>query len=473
VSAGGQLVVANGLDAATGEPLASMDEADFTDRVLELIRGETMGGLAAGAGPGGGRQRALPWEIPPTDLARAGWSIVFTDPPDPAVRDALQALIDHRRGTVQADNLHVHTYRPGEPAIDWLNRHGVNPGIVDPSRVGYYLLLVGSPVDIPFDVQYLLDLDYAVGRLHFDTPSEYARYVESVIAAESGDVRRDRVAAFWAPRHSGDPATQLSADHLAMPLSAGSDEAAPGVAARQGFRPWRAIGADATRSRLLDMLGGRDATKGRPAFLLTASHGLGGVPAGQAEQRTLHGALVSQERRPGQPVTAEARITGDDVADVDVHGLISFFFACYGAGTPAFDSFRDGDVPARRIALEPFVARLPAALLAHPRGGALACIGHVERTWTCSIRSAGGSRLSLFEDVIGQVLAGRPIGHALGVLGNAYAILSTTLSQQVRSGESSTPLGRRRLLDLWLERTDAQNYILLGDPAVRLPLART
>ena len=104
-------------------------------------------------------------------------------------------------------------------------------------------------------------------------------------------------------------------------------------------------------------------------FLFTASHGMG-WPREHQNQRTAQGALLCQDWsgfgsvRPGDYLSA-----ADVNDDARFQGLVAFMFACYGAGTPAFDNYlsnrNQGPIP---IADQGFIARLPQPLLSHPQG---------------------------------------------------------------------------------------------------------
>ena len=211
-----ELFFFNGVDATTGSylvpPLApevvsahvrgeQHDAADLEE--LSWWHGQF---TEAVFGPGEG--------LDPCDLSQVGWAVVFARDADPAVRDALRELLDHRRRQATAVNEKYYSefwgedgLRPGESKAEFLARHGAGPGPVVPDRVPYYLLLVGDGREIPFSVQYQLDVQYAVGRLAFDTVDEYRRYAASVVAAETYGVRRDRSIAFFAPQNRGDRAT--------------------------------------------------------------------------------------------------------------------------------------------------------------------------------------------------------------------------------------------------------------------------
>ena len=107
--------------------------------------------------------KGLPFNIDPLDVPRSGWAVVFPEGTPHAVRDALLPLVKHRQSQIPADRCKELEYKAGETLRSWLLRHGVSMSRVAPSKVPYYVLLVGGPELIPFEFQYLLDVEYAVG----------------------------------------------------------------------------------------------------------------------------------------------------------------------------------------------------------------------------------------------------------------------------------------------------------------------
>lgn len=408
-----------------------------------------------------------PPDVHPEDVRESGWAIVFAkDTPD-EIRRALGPLIEHRRKQVPAAVFKELEYWPGKSREEWLATYKVHGADVVPEKVPYYVLLVGGPDRIPFDFQFLLDIDYAVGRLAFDHPEDYARYAEQVVRYETADaVAGRKEVVYWAPRHDFDPATELSHDALVTPLYRGlPDTPAPAVRRQFGARGY--LGDAATRTQLLEVLHGPP-----PAVLFTASHGVGGWPVGDARQRPDQGGLLGQEWSAFGEIARTDYLTGADVGAADLGGLIAFCFACYGAGTPRYDSFlSDPAAGPSPIAPEPFVAALPQRLLA---SGALAVVGHVDRGWGYSIRSvAAGPQIGAFRNLLLRLLIGQPVGHATLDLNQRFATASASLLGLL---DPSRPEARQpadpQLVGAWIERNDAQSYVVLGDPAVRIRVDR-
>ena len=421
--------------------------------------------------------RGLPDEVDPTDVSQAGWAVVFHSQTAQAIRDAVQPLIDHRRAQVPADRCKVLEYCSGQGMQEFLKAYGVYPGSVAPGSVPYYVLLVGDPELIPFQFQFLLDIEYAVGRICFDTADQYRQYADSVVEYEKAEqVAAGREIVYWGPRH--DPSTTLSADYLISPLYDGVQEAADrdargeSVATRNGFGS-RCFAADqATRDALLRILRGTSEAA-TPAMLFTASHGLGWLAeqVGHDRQRGENGALFCQDWPGEGPVSMEHYVTGRDIGDdAQLHGLVAFMFACFGAGTPEFNHYLKQRDHQQRIAERPFVAALPQRFLSHPNGGALAVLGHVDMAWSYSFKPPKiGQQLQPFRNLIGRILSGQPVGHSTKDFSERYAALSAELLSTLDSNGSA--VSDARLARMWIERNDAQNYILLGDPAARIRVA--
>jgi hypothetical protein len=119
------------------------------------------------------------------------------------------------------------------------------------------------------------------------------------------------------------------------------------------------------------------------------------------------------------------------------------------------------------IAHRDFVGGLPKSLLSH---GALAAIGHVERAWGYSIMSPGTvDQTGVFESALLQLFRQDPVGLVTENLNMRYADLAAQMTATLEYDRDS--VDPYDLAQMWTEQNDARSYVVIGDPAVRLPIA--
>ena len=406
-------------------------------------------------------------------ISEMGWGVIFAAKADPAVREALSELLDHRRKQATEDGLKPDYYReftggdgyrPDETKSKFLGRHGVGASLPTPDQMPYYLLIVGDPETIPFSFQYQLDMQYAVGRIYFDELEGYARYARSVVTAESTELTLPQRAVVFAPQNEGDRATEMSLERLAKPIADTLEEK------QDTWQIERHYKEEATKDRLSQLIGGKETA----ALLFTCGHGMQ-FTMDNERQLADQGAILCQDWPGPQKWQGDIDkgfyFSSADVAeDANLLGSIVYFWSCYGAATPKMDNFSQQSFQnePQQIAPNAFIASLPQRLLGHPKGGALAVIGSVERKWGYSFAMGKGvNDLNHFLETLEKIMDGFPVGVAMEAFNQRYASLMSELVSLLERSQTGQ-VDPYTMAQAWTSTNDARNYIILGDPAVRL-----
>jgi len=475
-----QEIYVNGIDGTTGDySLPPMSSAAWAG----VIKGET--------GPENLDElqfkKNRPVDSPvseavenPTDLAQAGWAVVFPATMEEkrreAIKEALKPLLDHRREKA-GDLYRVFEgetgYRAPETKVDFCKRQSpeIKRGPARPEQMPFYVLLVGSPVEIPYEFQFQLDVMRGVGRLDFGNDLEaYARYAQNVVAAETGAVKLPRKAAFFSVRNPGDDATLISDRYLSRPLLANLQQPKLRGEIPLKFAWDFSLAPSGEKAELARLLSGKDQT---PALLFTASHGMVFSSAPVEQQLREQGALLCQPWVHDASILRDHYFTAEELGDANLLGLVAMFFACFGVGTPQFDYFTHPQATDKTpIAPYSFTSALPNRML---RQGALAVIGHVDRAWGHSFISPGNNvEIEAFVTAMRKLLNGDPIGLATDPSFNLkYADMTTTLTEVLQELQyNQAYLDDKELVRLWTANNDSRSYAVLGDPAARIPFVQ-
>jgi hypothetical protein len=351
-----------------------------------------------------------------------------------------------------------------------------------PEEQPRYLLILGDADEVSFEFQQHLAVDRFVGRLAFPREEDFERYADKVVRAEASPPRAERARTLFFTAHDDTVAVSHGYEHLVSRSLRSCQQAWQ----RGRFPAGEVLELGSPRDLSADALVA-EAAKPTPAALLTLSHGDAGPQGGWSspeEQRHRQGALVLGNRQV---------LTADEVGRRPfLPGGVWLYFACLGAGTPARSTYTpwlqrlneagegsrhlESVLATAPMDARPFVAALPQAALANPEGP-LAVIGHVDLAWSSAYHDVEGHNQSVrFTNVLKDLMKHRRAGVSLYALTSAIASVDSRLAMLYQQDAVARYEGGEpppELLDrayLWMARQDLSAYVLLGDPAVRLPI---
>ena len=414
----------------------------------------------------------IPVDVRDWKNSEVGWGVVAAEPPgitedqkktSSDLPEPIQALIKDR------GDAPVFRYRSGWNQRFRLLRSysrgidvaiGQSPEGLGRESIPRYLLIVGTPEQVPWELQYVLNGHYAAGRLHLagDALENYVTALRTDWKDSASEIKH---ALIWAVNQGPTDITGLMRDAIASQiyarLSSDTDLAA-------GTRFLDGSGA-ATGPRLAAALSGD-----KPGLVMTTSHGQTYPLDNMELLGSALGLLVDQDYT-SVPIA-------DLLAAWQPDGAFWYAHACCSAGSSSqtlFDGVCQEGSEVDRVLkgvakLGNRVAPLPTALLGAKKP-ARAFVGHVEPTFDWTLRNPDSRQTltdSIQQALYGELYQPSPIGHAFrrcyDRLGSLYASYDAALVEFGRGGTMRDAM----LKDLLCAR-DVQSMVILGDPTVALP----
>jgi hypothetical protein len=449
-------------------------------RALTEASGADEPGPGAGSGPR--PQSYVDAGGDPNSLRDQGWGVIA---PAGDVGDRLLALarpLIERRAADQDAEVPVYRVPPdmtAARAAAWIDRKLVDNAMHE--AIPGYLLMLGRPDQVSFELQQVLAGAFNVGRVGFEADASYEAYVDKLLRSERAPAPGPARAVYFTVR-DGTPATELGHRLLMQPCIADAEQQRG--AGRFAVDQITAI-EEADPARAADRLVEAAAA---PGVVFSCSHGEGAPSDGWGSpehRRARQGALCLGG---GHRLEAEA-LAKTPFAP----GGVWLMFACFGAGTPAHSAYHhwlarlatagehDGNLAPVLASLPaegepPFLAALPQAALANP-DGPLAVIGHLDLAWSygfCDLdKISRGERHRRFHELVAQLVKGTRVGLALGgslmrARNQVQAEIVIADDAAAAAAAAAADAARVRLGHRWMVLQDLAGYIALGDPAARI-----
>ena len=465
-----------GIDFSTrNRVIQSMDEEVVSSKILASFPHETFAPTTK-LSVDGQYYREDITRIPTMDLNNfheLGWTFIVgdTDPLKDQIIETMKPLAIHRG-----------MKHPNEPLIfdcednffEWKDWIITNCWSFVNDEHPVYVLIIGDCKQIPFRFQSNLDSLSFVGRIHFDSIIDLKNYVDKVLRIEkASNPIVDREVIMFAPDWGLNDPTFFSKTFMVEPLSYLIKD-------KLNFSTKDLFEEDATKKNLVNSL-----TNNTPALVYSASHGIIAKKEELAEQKKYNGAICCQNMRDHSIPKLDCIYSANDVPKNEpyLEGSVFFEFSCFGYGTPKrsdFDYWGIGDDSLN--AEEDIISALPKKLLAHPRGP-IGFFGHVDTAWLHGfadpekpyIRKRWSPRIAPFRKAVEEILSAQTLGLVLSAMNKNAAQSSDIIDTLYKASKTNptimTAKNKSRLIDHWITRTDARNYMLFGDPAthVRIP----